>query len=93
MFGLEMIIAAVEVAGMAVLIWAALKIRDYTRAQEKEDERIQKEWANLADRYEELAKHAEALSGAATAMEARERLRAMSVGYAEIGPIDPSKVN
>lgn len=97
MFGIGMIaIGVVEIAGIAVIVWAAVKVHEYTRVQEREDERIQREWAAVADRYEELAQHAENLSKSATEMEARERLQAMSRGYAEIysgRKPDPDKVN
>jgi len=100
MFGIGMIIlvagAGIELGCAVGLFWAAMKVREYTRVQEREDERIQREWAALADRYEELAQHAEDLSKSATVLEDRERLQAMSRGYAEIyggSKPDPNKVN
>jgi hypothetical protein len=50
----------------------------------------------VADKYEELAKHAEELAKGAAELEERERNRVMSKGYAEIyggSKPDPGEVN
>ncbi len=89
-------IAVVEIGCAVGLFLISRKMLAMLRAQEKEDVRIQKEWAAVADKYEELAKHAEELAKGATELEERERLQAMSRGYAMIyggEKPDPDKVN
>jgi len=99
MFGLEMIGAAavvVEIGIAVALFWISRRLHAWARLQEKEPARIQKEWTAVADKYEELARHAEDLAGAATVLEDRERLQSMSRGYAVIyggEKPDPDKVN
>ncbi len=98
MFGLGMIIAiAVVEIGCAVgLFWISRRLLAMARAGEAEEAKIQKEWVALAERYEELAQHAEDLAKSATAMEDQERLGVLSRGYAEIygrQKPDPDKVN
>jgi len=95
--GMFTLAAGVELVAGCGLFYAALQLRAWGRTQEKEDARIQKEWNAVADKYEELAKHAEALAKGATELEERERNRVTSKGYAEIygtnAKPDPDKVN
>ncbi len=98
MFGSAMIsvVAVVELGCAVGLFWISRRLLAMARAGEAEDAKIQKEWRAVADKYEELAKVAETLAKSATALEDRERLQAMSRGYAEIyggQKPDPDKVN